>query len=80
MCIAAGLPGLAVAEPSVFFGLGGLTGPLGSSAATAVSSDGEVVVGQSFDALGDHVAFRWTAEGGMVGRSSVRTPTDRSIT
>ena len=64
----------------MFFGLGGLTGPLGSSAATAVSSDGEVVVGQSFDALGDHVAFRWTAEGGMVGRSSVRTPTDRSIT
>ncbi len=35
------------------------------SYATAVSADGRVVVGWSYDAIGDQHAFRWTPEGGM---------------
>ncbi|TVR95113.1 MAG: hypothetical protein EA406_14580, partial [Rhodospirillales bacterium] len=48
----------------VFTGLGTLGGS--SSRAFGVSADGSVVVGQSSSASGPE-AFRWTADGGMVG-------------
>jgi probable HAF family extracellular repeat protein len=47
-------------------GLGDLAGGSFLSAATAVSADGSVVVGQGVSASGAE-AFRWTSGGGMVG-------------
>jgi probable HAF family extracellular repeat protein len=61
-------------------GLGTLPGgSVGSgSRATAVSSDGSVVVGDSYAIYGDALeggeAFRWTADGGMVGLRDLRYP------
>jgi probable HAF family extracellular repeat protein len=46
--------------------LGDLPGGSFGSGATAVSSDGSVVVGTSSSASGTE-AFRWTASSGMVG-------------
>jgi len=42
-------------------------GETGSSAATAVTPDGLVIVGGSKSSNGDSEAFRWTQAGGMVG-------------
>ncbi len=47
-----------------FMGLGDLPGGEFRSDATAVSANGEVVVGQSDSALG-HEGFRWTRSDGM---------------
>lgn len=49
-----------------FQGLGDLPGDRFESSAAGVSADGLVVVGWSRSALGRE-AFRWTADGGMVG-------------
>lgn len=61
----------ATAQRASFQGLGDLPGGEYESRATAVSADGNVVVGvgESLNGLGDRrtEAFRWTAAGGMVG-------------
>ena len=52
----------------VLLGLvGSNNGQLSFSGAAAVSSDGSVVVGNSFDASERSQMFRWTQAGGMVG-------------
>jgi probable HAF family extracellular repeat protein len=51
-------------------GLGDLPGGIFRSAASAVSADGLVVVGDSDSAHGQE-AFRWTAAGGMQGLGSL---------
>jgi probable HAF family extracellular repeat protein len=48
-------------------GLGDLPGGLFHSIARAVSADGEVIVGESRNALNHVEAFRWTEAEGMVG-------------
>lgn len=56
-------PGVPLAT---FRNLGVLPG-YASSSARAVSSDGSVVVGTATMAAGNHQAFLWTTQGGMVG-------------
>jgi probable HAF family extracellular repeat protein len=55
----------AAAVPPTFRGLGYLPGG-NSSGASGISADRTVIVGSSTSTLGTQ-AFRWTAEGGMVG-------------
>lgn len=50
--------------------LGELPGGVTSSAPWAISDDGLIVVGESFDS-GGRVAFLWTAENGMIGLGSL---------
>lgn len=52
------------ASPATFTGLGELPGGRSDSFATAISSDGRVVVGVSKSDSG-HRLFRWTPEVGM---------------
>jgi probable HAF family extracellular repeat protein len=54
-----------------FTPLGDLPGGTFFSEATAVSSDGSVVVGVSNSASGKEEAFRWTSATGMVGLSDL---------
>lgn len=64
----AGAAASAFGQASSFQGLGDLPGGNFSSWATAVSADGQVVVGHGTGTLSaDGQAFRWTAAGGMVG-------------
>jgi uncharacterized membrane protein len=51
--------------------LGAISGP-GNSAATDVTSDGSLVVGDSSDATHDHTPFRWTAATGMLPLGNVQ--------
>lgn len=68
-----GLPAVALflssypveAEP-MFMGLGNLPGGGSPSVAHSVSADGSTVVGESDGASGVPIAFRWTAEEGMM--------------
>jgi probable HAF family extracellular repeat protein len=64
-CVLAAEPAGGQTLPS-FTGVGDLTGGGASSAARAVSADGDVVVGSSEGADGVE-AFRWTSGGGIVG-------------
>jgi probable HAF family extracellular repeat protein len=57
---------VAAAGQYSFQSLGDLPGGAFSSAATAVSADGSVVVGLGYATAGGE-AFRWTSAGGMVG-------------
>ncbi|MCA9240491.1 MAG: hypothetical protein KDA37_09840, partial [Planctomycetales bacterium] len=54
------------AHAASLIGLGDLPGGSVFSQASAISSDGSTVVGDSISASGSE-AFRWTAGGGMVG-------------
>ena len=56
----------AAAVTASFTPLGDLGGEDDRSVARDVSADGKVVVGESFSMSGQE-AFRWTADGGMVG-------------
>ena len=65
-----------------------MSGSAGSSAASATSQDGAVIVGQSSDS-GDSRAFRWTAStgivdlgtlsGGSINASAANVSTDGSV-
>jgi uncharacterized membrane protein len=55
------------AEPSVFVGLGSLTGESGESEARAISADGSKVVGVSSSFSANYEGFWWTSELGMMG-------------
>ncbi len=75
--------GLFIHEPSVnagpsFQGVGDLPGGAYYSRPTSVSHDGSVVVGWSASILQSSEAFRWTAEGGMIGLGGVPGGTSRS--
>src|SRR5688572_12905844 len=60
------LAGESSAVPPSFTGVGDLSGGASSSVAFAISSDGQVVIGESDGANGTE-AFRWTAGGGITG-------------
>src|SRR5688500_66911 len=63
---------------SSFRGLGDLPGGSFLSAAAAVSSNGNVVVGYSSSAQGNQ-AFRWTTTNGMVGLGDLASGTFSSF-
>jgi probable HAF family extracellular repeat protein len=65
-CFGGGGDNAPVVQPAVFRNLGFLPG-YASSSASAVSSDGSVVVGVATTAANNRQAFRWNSREGMVG-------------